>query len=181
MIARVLSVRCSVRGLEAALIVVLMLASPSHVGAAHKFHASLTQIEVNANSKTVEVGIRVFVDDLEEALTRRAGRRVRLGTTSNFDALALAYVGASLKLDDAAGKRLVFAWIGKETSVDVVWLYVEAPLATPIEGGRLENSLFFELFDDQVNTVNIKDGRRRSTLTFSTGDGAKPLSIPTDE
>jgi len=149
--------------------------------AAHKFHASLTQIEVNASASTVEVGIRVFVDDLEEALTRRAGRRVRLETTARFDSLAFDYVSASLRIEGANGKRLGFRWIGRESSVDVVWLFVEAPLEGQLDGGRLENNLFFELFDDQVNTVNIKDGKRRTTLTFSTGDGGKPVAFPTDE
>ena len=154
--------------------------TPQRADAAHKFHASLTQIEVNASAKTVEVAIRVFVDDLEEALTRRSGHRVRLETASDFDALSMAYVSSSLKLLAPDGEPVVFRWIGKEASVDVVWLYVEAPLASRLDGGRLENSLFFDLFDDQVNTVNLKDGKRRATLTFSTGDGPKPLVITAD-
>ena len=148
--------------------------------AAHKFHASLTQIEVNARARTVEVAIRVFVDDLEEALTRRAGHRVRLETAADFDSLALAYVASSLKLVAPDGIPLTFRWIGKEASVDVVWVYVEAPMSRDLDGSVLENTLFFDLFDDQVNTVSLKDGKRRVTLTFSTGDGAKPVAFLTD-
>lgn len=173
-------IRVAARGVAAAGICILMVAVWPRVVAAHTFHASLTQIEVNASANTVEVGIRVFVDDLEEALTRRTGRRVRLGTTAGFDALALDYVSASLGIEGANGKRLAFSWIGRETSVDVVWLFVEAPLNGQLDGGRLENKLFFELFDDQVNTVNIKDGERRTTLTFSTGDGAKQIGFSVD-
>lgn len=159
---------------------IVSVVTPPRVDAAHKFHASLTQIEVNSTAKTVEVAIRVFADDLEEALTRRSGHRVRLETASDFDELALAYVASTLKLVAPDGEPLTLRWIGKEVAVDVVWLYVEAPLAGRLDGGRLETSLFFDLFDDQVNTVNLKDGKRRATLTFSTGDGAKPIAFPTD-
>ena len=147
------------------------------VGASHKFHASLTQVEVNSSAKTVEVAIRVFVDDLEESLSRRAGRRVRFGATAAFDELALAEVNESLKIDTAGGERLSFRWIGKEVSVDVVWLYVEAPFTGRLDGGRLENELFFYLFDDQVNTVNLKDGKSRATFSFKTGDSSTRLEF----
>lgn len=170
--------RCFVLGVAMAMLAVLTGASMPRADAAHKFHASLTQIEVNAKAETVEVAIRVFVDDLEEALTRRTRRRIRLETASGLDALALDYVQSSLKLETPEGEGLAFRWIGKELSVDVVWLYVEASHAGRIDGGRIENALFFELFDDQVNTVNFKDGKRRATLTFSTGDGPKSIPFP---
>lgn len=173
--------RCVAQGVALVTLAGLSVAAVPNADAGHKFHASLTQIEVNAKARTVEVAIRVFIDDLEEALSLRAGRRIRLETASDLDALALDYVQSSVKLDAPDGKRLVFRWIGKEVSVDVVWLYVEAPCSGPIDEGRLENALFFELFDDQVNTVNLKDGKRRATLTFSTGDGARPLAFPTEE
>lgn len=170
-----------VRAAAVAMLAITSAATPSRADAAHKFHASLTQIEVNATAKTVEVAIRVFVDDLEEALTRRAGHRVRLETASDFDALSLAYVASSLKLVAPDGESLTFRWIGKEASVDVVWLYVEAPLDGQIDGCKLEDALFFDLFDDEVNTVNLKDGKRRATLTFSTGDGARPIAFLPEE
>lgn len=156
---------------------IVSVVTPPRVDAAHKFHASLTQIEVNSTAKTVEVAIRVFADDLEEALTRRSGHRVRLETASDFDELALAYVASTLKLVAPDGEPLTLRWIGKEASVDVVWLYVEAPMSSNLDGSVLENTLFFDLFEDQVNTVNLKDGKRRATLTFSTGDGAKPIAL----
>lgn len=150
---------------------------PDRPAAAHDFHASLTQIEVNSSAKTVEIAIRVFVDDLEDALSRRAGRRVQLGTTSGFDALALAYVSAGLRIETAGGELLPLEWVGKESTVDIVWLYVEAPIREGLDNVKLHDTLFFELFEDQVNTVNVRDGKRRATLTFSPGDGAKTIDL----
>lgn len=180
MIGGVESDRVVARGLVAVVLAIVTLLPPDDVGAAHKFHASLTQIDVNASAGTVEVAIRVFVDDLEESLSRRAGRRVRFGGAA-FDELALALVNESLKLDTAGGERLQFRWVGKESSVDVVWLYVEAPISGRLDGGRVENRLFFDLFEDQVNTVNVKEGKSRVTFSFKTGDGGKPIALPMDK
>lgn len=181
MIGGVESDRVVARGLVAVVLAIVTLLPPDDVGAAHKFHASLSHIEVNSSAGTVEVAIRVFVDDLEESLSRRAGRRVRIGATAGFDERALALVNESLKVETAGGEGLEFKWIGKETSVDVVWLYVEAPITGRLEGGRLENLLFFDQVVDQVNTVNVKEGKSRATFSFKTGDSARPLSFPTDE
>lgn len=161
-------------------VLVVLGAVAMPVRASHTFHASLAQVEFNESSKKVEIAIRVFVDDLEEALTRQAGRRVRLDTTSNVDALALSYVTRSIRIETAQGAPVALTWIGKEPSVDVVWIYVEGSASESIENGRLRYAAFFELFDDQVNTVNIKAGKRRATLTFSTGDGAKPIVLSGD-
>lgn len=143
----------------------------------HDFHASLTQVEVNRGDKTVEIAVRVFLDDLEDALSRRAGRRVRLGTASNFDVLAYAYVMEGLTVRTAGGDRLRFVWIGKEPGLDVVWIYVEAPLSGELEGGTLSQTVFCELFDDQLNTVVVKDGKRNTTLTFGPGETSKPVQF----
>src|SRR5262245_60720455 len=45
---------------------------------AHKIHVSVTNLEFNKPRQTVEIVIRVFTDDLENALGRRAKRVVKI-------------------------------------------------------------------------------------------------------
>ena len=51
---------------------------------------------------------------------------------------------------------------------------LRAIIAEP-ELGRVEARMLFEVYDDQVNIVQLSDGSRRQTLLFSKGDGAKEV------
>lgn len=142
---------------------------------AHKFHESLSQLEYNEQARTVELSLRLFADDLEESLSRRAGKKVRIDKTENADALALAYVQDAFELINRDGERKRFRWVGMEVKVDVVWVYVETEMPEGLGAARLRNRIFFDLFDDQVNRINLKAGAARSSLVFKPGDQLKPL------
>ena len=165
-------------GILAAVATTVMLAAVPAFGRAHTFHAALAQVEYIATERRVEVALRVFVDDLESALSRRAGKTVRLDVTASFDALTLAYVRGTLAIESDTGAPLELRWVGKESSTDTVWIYVEATCPGGLDRGRIGCAVFFELFDDQVNTVNVKEGHRRATLTFVSGDGARDIVLP---
>src|SRR5918997_501181 len=81
-------------------------------GAAHKFYASLAQVEYNAASGTVEVAMRVFADDLELALTRRAGRPIRLERKKDSDRLVIEYLREKFELRNRAGERKELRLVG---------------------------------------------------------------------
>jgi hypothetical protein len=145
--------------------------------AAHKFHASLVEVDVNRETGRLEVGMRLFADDLEAALTRRHGRKVRLDATPNTGALVLEYLGEQFAIRDATGSPVELVMVGMEARVDEAWVYVESKAPATLAGARVSDRVFFELFDDQVNTVNLQDGDARTTLVFSRGDGEKTVSF----
>jgi hypothetical protein len=163
-----------IRAVVAFLSIVLLCAPVS----AHKFHASLAEVEYNATTGSVEFAVRLFVDDLEASLSREHGRTVRIDSTSQFDAYALAYLNSSISVRDTSGARLQLAWVGKDVSVDVVWVFVEAPAPNGLDGARIGDKVFFDLFDDQVNTVIVKNHGAHSTLVFKTGDGEREIPKP---
>jgi len=144
---------------------------------AHKFHASLAEAEYNDRDRRVEISLRLFPDDLEEALGRSSGIRVRLDDTPNVDRRAVAYLRERLALVDRDGHALDLEWVGMEIRVDEVWLYVQAPSTVGLDGATVSDRIFFELFDDQVNTLNLKQGRSRTTLVFKPGDGPRTVAF----
>ena len=126
----------------------------------------------------VEIAVRLFVDDLEEALGRASGggfgstsRRTSTGSRSPISRIGLT-------VTDRAGKALDLRWVGMEPRVDEVWVYVEATSTEGLDGATIADLVFFELFDDQVNTVNLKDGHRRTTLVFKPGDAPRTVAFP---
>ena len=144
------------------------LASPSAL--AHKFHESLAQLDYNEEARTVEMSFRLFSDDLEESLSRRAGRKIRLDKTQDADALTLAYLQNSFELKNRSGETKALRWVGMEIKVDVVWVYVEADMPEWADGVQLRNRIFFDLFDDQINRVNLISGRAKAFFVFKPGD-----------
>src|SRR5262245_62833295 len=67
----------------------------------HKIHVSVTNLEFNQPRQTVEIVIRVFTDDLENALSRRANRAVKndpatAGNDRQVVELVMAYLLRSI-------------------------------------------------------------------------------------
>lgn len=141
---------------------------------AHSFHASIGELELDSKTKRAELSLRVFTDDLENALSAGEPKAVKLETTSDADARIVAYLDARLVLRDANGKALKWKWVGRESDVQTTWIYVETTWSGAAPK-TLENRLFFELFADQVNSVNVRRDGKRSGLAYMRDDGAKPL------
>jgi hypothetical protein len=45
-------------------------------------------------------------------------------------------------------------------------------------GAQLRNQFLFDLYDDQINLVNVKQDERKLALTFKNGDKFQPLTPP---
>lgn len=146
--------------------------------AAHKYYTSLAQVEYNAESKTVEVTLRVFADDLELALTRRAGRRVSLDRTKDADELVLAYLRDTFEIRNRDGETKALRWVGMELRSDIAWLYVEAEMPEGLAGARLRDQVLFELFEKQVNTVSVRYPGAKADIVFTRGDGERAVPAP---
>lgn len=143
---------------------------------AHDFHASFAILERSADGSIVEVSLRVFADDLEGALSARTGRPVTIGLTPDVDALISAYVAETLELRSSESVALALTWVGKEARVDSVWIYLETP-AVSLDGLRLRNRVLHERFADQVNLVQLREGRRQAMLNFRKGDDLKGVTL----
>ncbi|MDX2041916.1 MAG: DUF6702 family protein [Acidobacteriota bacterium] len=153
----------------------------------HKVHVSVSQLEYNQKAQSVEIVLRVYADDFENALSQHAKRQVKLDpATINKDKriaeTVMAYLRESFQLKDKAGRSVRLNWVGMEWQVDMFWLYVEGKMtATPpnsnaLAGAQLKNKVFNELFDDQVNIVNAKIQNKQFGLMFESKDGFKTIA-----
>ena len=137
---------------------------------AHKFYASLAQADLNTETNSVEISLRLFSDDLELALTRRAGRAIYLDRAEEAAPHVLAYLRERFELRTADGQTKELVWVGMEARVDATWVYFEIRNVSDLTGAALRNRVFFEQFDEQTNTVSIRHGQRHTTLVFRNGD-----------
>jgi hypothetical protein len=79
-------------------------------------------------------------------------------------------------LKNAKGEIVKLAWVGMDAGVDSAWLYFEAQLPEGPAGVQLRNQFMFDLYDDQINLVNIKQDGKKHALTFKNGDSFQPLA-----
>jgi hypothetical protein len=166
----------------------LLLALCAGAGAsrleAHAFHTSLTEADYRPASGKLEIALRLFTDDAEAALSRRAGRPVKLSAQPalEIDALLEAYVRSAfgVKAPDGTVPRLT--WIGRELTDggQHLWVYFECALPGGIERARLVNRVLRETFSDQINSIRVRDHgttpARQVTLLF-TGDGEQTVAF----
>lgn len=147
---------------------------------AHKFHTSFTEANYNAEAGTLEVTLRTFPDDLEAALRRRASlapapsaatgqKPAAKDGQKEFEERVAAYVAETFLLKTEKGDPVKISWVGMDAGVDSAWLYFEARVPAGATDLRLSNRLLFDLFDDQINLVNLRTQGGRAALRFERG------------
>ena len=123
----------------------------------HKFYVSLVQVEFNQETEALEITMKIFTDDLEYAIS---GSQISygLGTEnepSEADTILYDYIRKNFSIA-INGQSYTPNYIGKEVEMDVTWIYTEILGIESIRTVEVSNLMLTELFDDQVNLVNVK-------------------------
>ncbi len=154
---------------------------------AHPFHISIAEMEYNAESKRIEVALKLHADDLERELERINSVEVDLESSQladlaagfldrHFYLIALSSVPADseqTQLD--SGKPAVLSkvhFVGSELEKTWIWLYFELELLGPIVAEQdqdlaLVNSVLLGRVRDQINTVRVRTGQMRHALKMT--------------
>jgi hypothetical protein len=153
---------------------------------AHSVHTSTAEVEYNAETKRLEVSLTVFVSDLEVALVRQSEREMRIDKTpaAEFDAQVQAYLAKTFVVTDAAGKAAKLAWVGREmeeasakSGDPAVVLFFEVEVPEGVKGAVVRNAVFFDLFEDQVNLMQMRGGEEKVEMMFTHERSSKELGV----
>lgn len=132
----------------------------------HPFYVSVTEIEQNVKTKTVQVSVRIFFDDFEKALDKRYKTRVNIlkpSDSKHLDQMISGYINEHLKVR-VNGKQLNLKYQGYEIQEDAAWCYFETIPLEQIKLLNVQNDLLFEQHDSQINMIHaIVGGKRKST------------------
>ncbi|WP_229201834.1 DUF6702 family protein [Arsenicibacter rosenii] len=145
---------------------------------AHDFHTSITQMTYNAKDKAFEISVRVFTDDFEKALTKENnGQKIHLADNDKNDPLIEKYIRKHIHFSTGQNQRKAYSYIGHETEADAQWLYLEMPFAEPFKGGQMQQDVLMELFDDQVNLVNLQYQNQKKTFIFRSKQPSQEINF----
>lgn len=138
--------------------------------AAHPIHTSIAEADYNRATQTLEVALRVFIDDFEAGVSAFAKKPVSIEKSprKEFDAVAQAYLAAKFTVRRPDGVLAGLRWVGREMKErdNELWFFFELPLPAGLEGCRVHHNLLGEQFPNQINSVRVRDGSRRLTLVF---------------
>jgi hypothetical protein len=133
----------------------------------HKYYVSVTEIVFNKKTEQLEISLKVFNDDWQNALDHKLGKPVLLGSRNEYekmDSLVESYINDNFYVK-VNSKQKHLNIIGSEMEGEATWIYIYVDVKEKIESIEIKNSLLTEMFDEQRNVVQLNLGKvTRSTL-----------------
>lgn len=132
----------------------------------HPFYVSVTEINYNANHKTVEIATKIFFDDLERDVENESKTSfdiIKPTDKAKVNALIATYLKKHLQIK-VDGKLLAMNYLGYEIQEDAAWCYLEIPKVNKIRSIEVNNNVLYNLHKEQINMLNVTvKGKRQST------------------
>ncbi|MEL7339619.1 MAG: DUF6702 family protein [Bacteroidota bacterium] len=166
--------------LKFGLSVLLILLILPTLGFIHPFYFSLTQIDHNPQTNSLEITVKLFTGDIELALEAQGTGRMFLGEAQKEHIKADLYLERYLKQHfqlNVNGEAVQYEYLGKEVELDVVWCYVEVANVADVRKLVIKNSLLVEEFEDQQNVVQVKIGKQKKSALLGKGAIEESLSF----
>lgn len=131
----------------------------------HPLHVSTTEINFNSKEKSLEISCRIFTDDFEAILAKQFKTKTDLSKPAmhkEMDELVKKYLNAHLKYT-VNGKLIGASYIGFEKDNEATNVYFEIDNISTLQGISIENSILYDLFDDQMNILHVEKGGTRKS------------------
>lgn len=145
------------------LLLVLPMVSATPV---HKFYVSITKIEYVKEKNSLQIIIKIFIDDIEDALQQRYDPSISLDAKKETEAAdedLKNYILQKLKIK-VNGKPVQLNYIGKEYDTDMVVAYMEVKDVKELKTIEIENKVLMEVFPEQQNIIHLKTPKSRRSL-----------------
>lgn len=145
---------------------------------AHKYYLSLTQINYKSESKSVQIIINVFMDDIETALNKDYNIDLQLTTKEELkdnDVYFKKYLKEKLafKIDGVAKE---FSYIGKEYDGDLVYFYLEIEKVNKVTNIEVSNTILIKHFPKQQNLIKSKIGKKHKSILLTKEESSGKLN-----
>jgi hypothetical protein len=152
----------------------LLLLVPLLALTRHTYHSSILELRINPQQQQVEIALKVFTDDLENALSKGRPQHLTLQDPRVMP-LADAYLRSHLELalpyTSSRQPRLplTLQFLGMQPEKDAYWLYAKAKLPRAASAVWLRNTVLLDMFSDQMNIVNAENGSAKASELFRAG------------
>ena len=132
----------------------------------HKYYLSLTQINFNSETKSIQVIINVFMDDIEDALNKEYNIDLQLTSEKELkdnDIYFERYLNEQLsfKVNNISKE---YKYIGKEYDGELVYFYLEIENISVVTQIEIVNKILTKYFPKQENLIKSKVGSTNKSV-----------------
>ena len=114
----------------------------------HKYYISLITVEYKKESKSVQITMRIFIDDLQETINKTYTKDFELDEPdedSNINKFIINYIQDNF-IVKINSQNKSYQYLGKEYEKDVVFLYLEVKDIEAIQSIGIKNSMLMNIF-----------------------------------
>lgn len=160
----------------------LLLLLPLLALTRHTYHSSILELRLNPQKQQVEIALKVFTDDLENALSKGRPQHLSL-QDPRVVPLADAYLREHLELalpytsSRQPRLSLPIQFLGMQPEKDAYWLYAKAPLPRAATAIWLRNAVLLDFFSDQMNIVNAEGNDKKVSELYRAGHEQATLTL----
>ena len=161
----------------ALLITLVLLCSVSMK--AHETYLSVTEIEYKQDQKSLQIISRVFIDDLEDVLSKRYQKDISLSYKEDLEMnkdLIEKYVNKKLSIS-VNGENRKLKLLGSKFDADQIVMFIEGVDIEDFNNITVENLILTDLFDSQKNIVHVKKGDEIESMLLVKDNGIKTVKF----
>jgi len=130
----------------------------------HPIYISTTEIDYKADTKRLEIAVKIFSDDLGKVLSDYKNETVEIGTDREH-AKATEYIVEYLQehfVFELNGKAVPYNYVTRKLEKKdfyAMWILLEVPKVRKIKSLKLKNNLLIDFYPQQQNIINYREGR----------------------
>ena len=132
----------------------------------HPFYLSVVDIKHDAKQQTLNVSIKLFTNDIEDALKKTTDKPIDLLNPKNkaeMETELMNYIKKRLSLTVNA-KAVNLNFIGYEKEEDAIWTYFEVKKVIQPKIIKVDTKLLFDFLPQQTNIVHAEiNGVKKSS------------------
>ena len=135
----------------------------------HKFYVSLYQVDYAREKKMLQITSRIFIDDLNNAIDKKYGKKIQLGSENETDAdllLFKKYFNEKFTIK-VNGQLKPVQFLSKEMEGDVLICYFKIKDIYKIESLEIYNAVITEGNSEQQNIMHFSILGVKNTLLFT--------------
>jgi hypothetical protein len=126
----------------------------------HKFYVSVTEVKYSEKDKSLQILLRIFIDDIEKTLEERYAVNTELATpkeNKEVNKYLERYINDKLTIK-INGVKSKLSFLGKEYDVDIMKCYVEIENVDyeSLQQIEVSNEILFEQFEEQQNIIHFR-------------------------
>lgn len=134
---------------------------------AHPYYVSICKVDYNEQTKSLEIAVKTFADDLLLGLENAGKNKLYLGEVKenpNTDNYISEYLSEAIQFE-VNDKKVNFLFVGKEIEKDVVWSYLEIEGVGDLKRIQVNCNLLTEVLEGQSNIIQVnKNGTIKNLL-----------------